>query len=103
MGRLDLMTGTKIMTAVSAVVPEEREAEFLDGYRALNQTNKPEGILRTELLRRRDGGFVIQTVWRDRDALMAARDPSKPPPALALLDNVGATHSHDVLTVEVDY
>lgn len=91
------------MTAVSAEVPAEREAEFLDGYRALNETSKPEGILRTVLLRRRDGVFVIQTVWRDRDALMAARDPNTPPPALALLDRLGASHSHDVLTVEAEY
>ena len=97
------MTGPKIMTAVSAVVPQEREAEFLDGYRLLDEAPKPDGLLRTELLRRSDGGFVIQTVWRDRDALMAARDPSTPPPALALLDKVGANHSHDVLTVEVEH
>lgn len=97
------MAATKIMTAVSAVVPEEREAEFMDGYRALNATSKPDGLLRTELLRGRDGGFVIQTVWRDRDALMAARDPNTPPPALALLDKVGASHSRDVLTVEEEH
>jgi hypothetical protein len=97
------MTAPKIMTAVSAVVPPEREEEFLDGYRLLNEAPKPDGLLRTELLRRSDGGFVIQTVWRDRDALMAARDPSTPPPALALLDKVGASHSHDVLTVEAEY
>lgn len=75
----------------------------LDGYRLLNETNKPEGILRTELLRRSDGILVIQTVWRDRDALMPARDPNSPPPALALLDKVGPGHSHDVLTDEADY
>ena len=97
------MSSTKIMTAVSAVVPEEREAEFLEGYRALNRTSKPDGLLRTELLRGSAGAFVIQTVWRDRDALMAARDPDTPPAALALLDTVGASHSHDVLTVEEEY
>jgi hypothetical protein len=97
------MAATKIMTAVSAVVSKEREAEFLDGYRLLNEGSKPDGLLRTELLRRTDGGFVIQTVWRDRDALIAARDPNTPPPALALLDKVGASHSHDVLTVEEEY
>jgi Antibiotic biosynthesis monooxygenase len=97
------MSTTKIMTAVSGVVVPEREAEFLDGYRLLNEAPKPAGLLRTELLRRSDGGFVIQTVWRDRDALMAARDPSTPPPALALLDKVGAIHTHDVLTVEAEY
>jgi heme-degrading monooxygenase HmoA len=91
------------MTAVSAVVPKEREAEFLDGYRALNDVRRPDGLLRTELLRGSDGGFVIQTVWRDRDALMAARDPNNPPAALALLDKVGASHSHDVLTLEEEY
>lgn len=97
------MAELKIMTAVAADVPKEREAEFLEGYRALQSASKPDGLLRTELLRRREGGFVIQTVWRDRDALMAARHPSQPPPALALLDEVGASHSHDVLTVEQEY
>ena len=43
---------------------------------------------------------VIQTLWCDRAVRTAARDPSSPPPALALFDKVGASHSHDVLAVE---
>ena len=34
---------------------------------------------------------------------MAARDPNTTPPVLALLDTVGADHTHDVLTVEEEY
>lgn len=97
------MATDKLVTMVSAVVAKERETEFLDGYRALNASEKPDGLLRSELLRERDGGYVIQTVWRDRDALMAARNTNTPPAALALLDKVGATHSHDVLTIEEEF
>jgi heme-degrading monooxygenase HmoA len=94
---------TKVLTAVAADVPADREAEFIDGFRAMSETAKPEGLLRTELLRGQNGRWIIQTLWRDRAALMAARDPNAPPPALALLDQVGASHSHDVFLVEEQY
>lgn len=94
---------SKIVTAVVAEVPEDKEAEFLDGYRALLASEKADGLLRSELLRRTDGGYVIQTVWRDHDALTAARKKNTPPAALALLDEVGAKHFHNVFTIEAEY
>lgn len=98
-----VVTTDMIVTAVSAVVPRERETEFLDGYRAINASKEPDGLLRSQLLRGSEGDYVIQTVWRDRDALMAARDPNTPPAGLALLDRVDATHSHEVLAIEQEH
>ncbi len=95
------VTDSKVMTSVTAVVPAEREAEFLAGYRELNAArDKPDGLLRSELLRGKERRWLLQTLWRDRAAILAARDPSKPPPALALFDQVGAQHSHELLAVE---
>jgi len=98
------MPTAKILTSVTAVVPAEREAAFLHGYRSMLDAPKPDGLLRSALLRGQNGTWLIQTLWRDRDAIAGARDPSKSlPPALALCEQVGATHSHEVLTVEDEY
>jgi hypothetical protein len=88
------------MTTVDAKVPADREQELLDGYREMNAGDKPEGLLRSELLRGQDGVWRIQTTWRDKESLMALRKSGKPPAALALLDRLGAEHSHAVFTVE---
>jgi hypothetical protein len=81
-------------------VPAEREGELLAGYRRLNENAKPDGLLRSELLRADGGRWLIQTLWRDKEAILAARRAGQPPAALVLLDGVGAAvHSHDVWTV----
>jgi hypothetical protein len=103
-GKITTVTTHKIMTSVTATVPVEREAEFLSDYREMNIVgDKPDGLLRSELLRGHDGRWLIQTLWRDRDAFMAAREPGKTPPALALLERVGAEHAHELLSVEETY
>jgi hypothetical protein len=58
-------------------------------------------LQRSELLRGQEGAWRIQTTWRDVEALMAVRQRGKPPAAMALLDSLGAEHSHTWFTVEV--
>ena len=95
--------GERIITSVSAVVDPMREEELATGFRDLTVDAMPDGLLRTELLRGHTGSWRIQSLWRDRDALMAARDRGERPAALALLDRVGAEHSHEVFTVEASH
>ena len=93
--------GKTIMGVVTAHVVPEREQEFLAGIRAILSAEKPEGFLRYEVLRGRDGAWLIHSLWRDREAMSALRAQGKTPEVLLLLDKVGATHSHDLFTVEV--
>ena len=92
-----------LVTTIDAKVQSEREQELLNGFRRMNEGDKPAGLLRSELLRGQDGAWRIQTTWRDMDALMALRNSGEPPAALALLDRIGAEHSHAVFTVEQSY
>lgn len=88
------------MAAGTATIPPEREGEFLAAFRELSQADKPEGLQRSELLRAKDGRWVIQSLWRDREAIAEARQGGRKPAALALLDSLGATHTHELFTVE---
>lgn len=88
------------LTVVSAQVSPEREADLIAGFQALLEGPMPDGLLRTELLRGQNGRWQIQSLWRDRDALMAMRAAGQPPAALALFERVGAEHSHEFFTVE---
>ncbi len=95
------MTPPRVLTSVTLLVPEDRSAEVPAAFRALVDAHPvPAGLLRSELLRAQDGRWLVQTVWRDRDAVLAARDAGARPAALLLADQLGATHTHDVLTVE---
>lgn len=89
-----------VVTAIDAVVDPKREDDLLGGFQELNEAQKPDGLLRSELLRGQGGAWRIQTTWRDRDALLAVRNSGTPPAALALLDRLGAEHSHAVFSVE---
>lgn len=91
---------TRIVTIIDANIASDREQALLDGFRQLNEGRTPPGLLRSELLRGQNGAWRIQTVWRDREALMAVRNSGEPPAALALLDSLGAEHSHTLFTVE---
>ena len=96
------VTQPRILTCVALIVPEDRDDEVLPAYRALTADGpRPEGLLRSELLRGQGGRWLIQSLWRDREAIMAARTAGAKPAALLLAEQVGAEHSHDVLTVEV--
>ncbi len=92
-----------IVTVVDARLDPAREAELLDGYRQMNEGVKPDGWLRSELLRGQDGAWRIQTLWRDLDSLIALRQSGVRPAALDLLERVGAEHSHGVFTVELGF
>jgi quinol monooxygenase YgiN len=93
----------RLITSVSAVVEPERENELTSGFGELVAGTMPEGLLRAELLRGQNGTWRIQSLWRDRDALMAVRGSGEPPAALELFRRVGADHTHDVFTVEDSY
>jgi heme-degrading monooxygenase HmoA len=92
--------GRPLVTSIDANVPADRERELLDGFRELSEGPRPDGLLRSELLRGQDGAWRIQTTWRDRDAVLALRRSGEPPAALALLDRLEVDHSHAVFTVE---
>jgi len=90
----------RVITTIDARIQPESEQGLLDGFRQINDGHKPEGLVRSELLRGQGGAWRIQTTWRNRDALMAVRNSGEPPAAMALLGRLGAEHSHAVFTVE---
>jgi heme-degrading monooxygenase HmoA len=92
-----------LVTTVDTTVPAELEQALLDEFKAMNGAAKPDGLLRSELLRGQGGAWRIQSTWRDREALLAVRNSGEPPPALALLDRLGVEHSHTFFTVEQSY
>jgi heme-degrading monooxygenase HmoA len=95
------MNQPRVLTSVTLVVPEHRGPEVVPAFRALAADGpRPDGLLRSELLRGQGDRWLIQTLWRDREAIMAARSSGAKPAALALAEQLGAEHSHDVLTVE---
>jgi hypothetical protein len=89
----------QILTSVSAVVDPSRDSELVDGFNLLLGGALRDGLLRTELLRGQDGTWRIQSLWRDRAALMTARETGERPAALVLFERVGAEHAHEVFTV----
>ena len=89
-----------VVTTTDATIAANREAELLEGYRRMLQADQPDGMLRSELLRGQNGSWRIQTTWRDMAALQALRASGKPPAALALLDSLGAEHTHGWFTIE---
>ncbi len=88
-----------VLTVVTATVEPSREAELVDGFRRLLSDPLPNGVLRTELLRGREGAWRVETLWRDRAALESVRTSGRPPAALELFRAVGADHTHDVFSV----
>jgi hypothetical protein len=65
---------TRVITSVTAEVDPSRQEEFLEGYRQLSAERKPDGLLRSELLKGQNGRWRIESLWRDRAALMAVRE-----------------------------
>ena len=95
--------GKPVITTVDLELPADREHELLDGYAEMINGPTPSGLVRSELLRSFDGIWRIQTTWRDQEALTALRRSGEPPAALALLERLGAEHSHSVFTVERNF
>lgn len=88
-----------LLTVVTATVTASREPELVDGFRRLMADPLPDGVLRTELLRGRDGTWRVETLWRDRAALETVRTSGEPAAALDLFRSVGADHAHEVFFV----
>ena len=88
------------VTVVDTTVSADQEQLQVDGFRALNEGPRPAGLLRSELLRGQDGAWRIQSVWRDLEAVLALRRAGEPPAVLALLERIGAQHTHGTFTVE---
>lgn len=92
--------GAEVVTTIDTVIEPEHEQDLIEGFRQMTAGPQPEGLVRSELLRGPSGAWRIQTTWRDREALLTLRATGEPPAALALLDRLGAPHSHTVHTVE---
>ncbi len=92
----------RVVTAVSAAVDSEREDELVAGFRVMAGEPRPEGLLRSELLRGPDGRGVVQTLGRDRAALDARRARPEPPAAPTLFRSVGAEPTLEILEVAAD-
>lgn len=61
------VTPPRILTSVTATVPTDRETEFLSAYRDMNATGyTPDGLLRSELLRGKNGRWVGVRMSRSR-------------------------------------
>lgn len=88
----------QVLTEVTAYVAEDRTAELLEGYAALQAGPFPDGLVRTELLHAPDGQWRIQTLWRDSAALQAMRS-SDEPAAPRLFRHVGADPTLVILDV----
>src|SRR4051794_13689173 len=94
------MTG-QVLTEVSAIVAPAREADLVAAYRELVARPLPDGLVRSELLSGQDGRWRIQTLWRDRAALDAARAAPDGPPAPRLFREVGADPGLALFEVKV--
>ncbi|GGG71702.1 hypothetical protein GCM10011374_40540 [Kocuria dechangensis] len=79
-----------VVTEVSAHISPEREAQLLEGFRALALEPFPEGLLHSALLSDGDGRWKVHTTWRDQASLTAMRSTGQPPAALRLFRSVGA-------------
>jgi hypothetical protein len=95
--------GTQVITVVDAVVDADREADLLAGYRSMSRDERPDGLVRSQLLRGRDGAWRIQTTWRDLDAIIAVRRSGVRPAALDLFERLGAETTHGFFTVETGF
>ena len=85
----------RVLTEVRALVDPSRHEALVAGFEALLAASPPEGLLRTELLHV-DDEWRIQTLWRDREALVAMRSRTDEPAAPKLFRSVGA---HPELTI----
>jgi len=94
---------TSILTEVSAVLADERSEDVLSAFENLLQQPIPDGLVRTELLRGRDGEWRIHSLWRDRAALDAMRSGSEPPAAPTLFRRLGAEPSLRVYDVAASH
>jgi heme-degrading monooxygenase HmoA len=87
-----------VMTEVRARVDPSLEQTLVAGFQAPLLEARPDGLLRTELLHVEDE-WRIQTLWRDREALVAMRASTVEPAAPKLFRSVGADPQVTILEV----
>lgn len=92
--------GHSILTEVSATVDPSREAELVAAFEELVSSPLPEGLLRSELIRGKEGQWRIQTLWRDRETLDAMLSTPGPPPARRLFLDVNAEPSLQMFEIK---
>ena len=90
--------GRQVLTEVRATVDPARQGDLVAGFEALLAAPPPEGLLRAELLHLA-ADWRIQTLWRDRDALMAMRAGTAEPAAPQLFRSVGADPELTIMEV----
>jgi quinol monooxygenase YgiN len=78
-----------VLTEVAATIDAEHADAVRAAFDELVQGPVPDGLVRAELLRGKDGEWRIQTLWRDMAALDAMRAGSEPPAAPALFRRFG--------------
>jgi len=92
-----------VLTVVSATVDPAQEEHLVAAYQAVLDTDVPDGILASALLRGDGNQWQITTLWRDRAALdaMRARMHARPelPAAPRVFREVGAEPTLAVLDV----
>ena len=92
---------SQVLTEVRANVDPARHEELVAGFEALLVGPRPDGLVRTELVRV-DDEWRIQTLWRDRDALSAMASSTEEPAAPRLFRSVGAEPHLTILRVVRD-
>jgi heme-degrading monooxygenase HmoA len=93
----------RILTVVTATVASDREDELLAGFQSLAAAPIPDGLLRTQLLQGADSDWLIQSLWRDRDALDNMRAGSEAPAAPRLFHSVGADTSLQIFEIKIEH
>jgi hypothetical protein len=93
----------QILTETSATVDAEREADLLAGFQEILAGPLPDGLLRTELMRCREGRWRIQTLWRDRESIESMRASPEGPAAPRLFRSVGVEPSLEMCEVEIGH
>jgi hypothetical protein len=79
-----------VVTVVDATIDASREADLIDGFRAMTQQDQPDALVHSELLRGLDGTWRIQTTWHDMESLKAVRVAGKPHAIQLLLESLDA-------------
>jgi len=79
----------QIVTTVSARIAEEQAEGLVDAYAAMSDSELPDGLIGSLLLRGADGLWQISTTWRDRAALDAMRATGETPTAIRLFTEAG--------------
>ena len=89
-----------IITALEALVPEERAAALEAAYEELGRRALPDGLVRSHLVRsvNSPGLWRLETTWRDRQALEAMRGQGTPA-GLILFRSVGVEPSLGIFEV----